>query len=427
MVLTEMLASLKIEVQDNLADTDELERAVVKTVSLMSRLLPKRSIVETIIGGAITGEALTIASNTGTLAYKPIKANSLKIPNKIEDTHFSVNYLTGIVTEIGSGLPDDTYTVSYDRDSRMMDISSVLPDYIRLERIEYPAGQDPPINPTFDLIGDYILIKGQKVTLSSAERLRLIYLGKWTPPTISENGDYPSHLDNAIIIGSAGQYLIYKAEKYVQNAISALSVLEAPTDYTIVKPSSPTLPDTPTAPIPPTPSYTAAEAAMTAVGTEITAAKDHHTSGVEVINAGTRGENVAANYGLYASTIMSGAGHRVNEAVARLRQIEEDLTLYASKVTAFGSEVNTYANQVSGLISKYREDINNEVAGVNNFGAQVTKYQTQITEQEMKARNFLDIAGRYLASGQAKINEFLVMLGLKPEFYTSKSLSEQRD
>jgi len=113
--------------------------------------------------------------------------------------------------------------------------------------------------------------------------------------------------------------------------------------------------------------------------------------------------------------------------VARLRQIEEDLALYASKVTAFGSEVNTYANQVSGLISKYREDINNEVAGVNNFGAQVTKYQTQITEQEMKARNFLDIAGRYLASGQAKINEFLVMLGLKPEFYTSKSLSEQRD
>jgi len=79
------------------------------------------------------------------------------------------------------------------------------------------------------------------------------------------------------------------------------------------------------------------------------------------------------------------------------------------------------------LVNKFRSEIDCETLGINNFGAQVTKYQVQIAEQEMKARNFLDIAGRYLASGQAKINEFLVMLGLKPEFYTSKSLSEQRD
>ena len=39
----------------------------------------------------------------------------------------------------------------------------------------------------------------------------------------------------------------------------------------------------------------------------------------------------------------------------------------------------------------------------------------QAQNNQVKASKFLEIAGRYLASGQSKINEFLVMLGVKVE------------
>jgi len=37
------------------------------------------------------------------------------------------------------------------------------------------------------------------------------------------------------------------------------------------------------------------------------------------------------------------------------------------------------------------------------------------TRRETAAARYLDAAGRYLASGQAKINEFLGALGFRPE------------
>ena len=505
MNLTEMIGAIRIEVQNTEADTDAVTRAVGKTVSLMSRLLPKRSIVEAKIEGDVTGETLVIASSTGTLAVHPVKVGSVSMSgSKVEGTHFSVNHLTGVVTEIGSGLTDGSYTVSYSRDPRVFDIAEEISDCIKIERVEYPAGEEPPVNPTFENIGNFLFFKGRDFQLSEDNYLRAIYLSAWTPPS-DEDGDYPSHLDDAVIIGSAGQYLIFMAEDYVQEAHTALATLTAPTVYTVVKPTigafpnaptaptlstltppdsytiskpgSPSLPGLPTAPAPPGISLGAAEGAMGAVANAIDAAIAYLTSGVTYINSSTRGNNVAANYGSYGGVAMEGAGHRASEAVARIRQVEAEIGYYASQVTAFGSEVNAYANNINGLIGKYREDINNEVAGINNvnvnvqkylaeiqedqnlvakyreevnqyvaqtnalvnkfrseidneviginnFASQVTRYQAQIQEQEMKSRNLLDIAGRYLASGQSKINEFLMMLGIKMEFPTTKLTSE---
>ncbi len=455
MTLAEMVAAIQIEVQDDTMDDEVIERAVTKTVSLMSRLLPKRNVSEYRIGGNVTSETLTIASSTGTLVVHPVKVGSVKITGEVEGTDFSVNHLTGVVTEIGSLLADGTYTVSYSRDPRAFDIAAQISDCIKIERVEYPAGQEPPVNPTFEHIGDFLFFKGKDFQLTEAYYLRATYLSAWTVPGVVA-GNYPSHLDNAVIIGSSGQYLIFMAEKEVLLAVTSLatvtpptaptlSSLTPPTGYTIVKPSSPTLPDAPTAPTPPTPSYTAAEGAMTAIGTEITAAKAHHTTGAALANAATKGDNPAVVYGQYAGTIMEGAGHRVNEAIARLRQIEEALTLYANQVTSYGSAVNAYANNISGLIGKYREDINNEIAGINNVSANVqkylaeiqedqnmvTKYQQQVNQyvaqvqnKQIESSQYLNIAGRYLASGQAKIQEFLAMLGIKSEFPTTKLLSE---
>ena len=428
MILSEIIGNLRIELQDTdqlLYKEEELIRAIEKSVSLMSRLIPKRGIIETTIVRIISGETLTITSSTGALAYKPIKKGTLIITGKALDSDYRIDYLTGVVTEVGSNLPDANYIVSYELDTGMLDLSSILPDYIKLERVEYPAGSAPPTLITFDTYGTILVFRGT-VSLTENEHLRIIYLARWSPPTLTEEGDYPSHLNDAIIIGSAGQALIFKAEKYVAEAADAFAVLAEPSAYTFVKPSSPSLPSVPTKPTAPTLSFTAVETALTAIDTEITAAKAKLTSGETYINAATRGEGVATTYGTYGGIVMEGAGHRVSEAIARLRQIEETLTKYASEVAAFGSETNSYANHVSGLVSLFRGQGEVESVGANIYASQVNAFVAMISGQQAKANTLLDIAGRYLASGQSKINEMLIMLGQKPEFQTQKASSEQR-
>ncbi len=557
MTLAEMIAALDYELQDTgtLWSDAERTRAIQKTVNLMSRLIPKRSVVEGIITRTISSEALTIASSTGTLAHKPIKKGSLTITGEVEGTDYTVNYRTGVVTEVGSLLADGAYTANYELDSQMYNLSEVsLTDYIKIESIEYPVGDTPISKPTFDVIDGFIVLRGSEV-FTEDDHIRITYLKKWTAPATAA-GDYPTHLDDIVIIGSAGQCLIYKAELYVQSAVTILTAVTAPTNYTITKPTSPTLstvptvytivkpttptfpsaptpptlstltppsaytiskptsptlPTAPTAPTAPTPSYTAAELAMTAIGDAITAAIAYLTTGATYLSAFSWDEKAVADLGSHAAVAMEAAGHRVNEAIARLRQIEEALTLYASQVTSYGSAVNAYANAINGVIGKYREDINNEIAGINNvtastqiyvaeiqedgnllskyqqdvnqyaaqtaalvnkfqaeiqnellginnysaqvnlylaqvnalvskfqaeiqnetlginnFQAQVQKYSSQVASQEAVARGFLDVAGRYLASGQAKIGEFYAALGIKPEFVTQRAMSEQR-
>jgi hypothetical protein len=427
MKMPEMLDALRIEVQDTdkaIWDDVELIRAIDKSVSLMSRLIPKRAIVEAKIKVTITGETLTIASSTGTLAYKPAQYGTVEISDKTLDTDYTVNYLTGVITEVGSSLTDGSYTVSYSIDPYILDISTILSDYIRIERVEYPVGNQPPsfITPLQEVFATYMVFKD---TLTEDKSIRITYLTYWTSPTATSNGDFPRSLDNAILIGSAGQALIFKAEKYVQSAVNAMTTLTVPTDFGIVLPSSPSLPTAPTAPTAPSLSFTDVSAAITAISTEITAAKGHITSGETVINTSNPGQNVSENYGNYAKAVFDAANTRVQEALVQLRIQEDNIQKYSSQVTAYGSAVNAYANEISGLSGVYREDINSQGTGVAEFSARVNKYTAQVNEQQMKVTNWLNIAGRFLASGQAKINEMLVMLGQKAEYNMYKTSPEQ--
>lgn len=503
MLITDLLSNIRIELQDRDSDLwqdDELVRAVEKAVSHMSRLLPKRNVVETTLVRTIASETLTISSSTGTLAYKPVKVDSLTITGKTLDTDYTVDYLTGIVTEIGSLLPDTDYTAAYELDPYMLDISSLLSDYIKIERVEYPAGGSPPTHVTSDVFGEFLVFRGD-TSLTDDEHLRIVYLGKWTAPDLDTDGDYPSHLNNVIIIGSSGQALIFKAEKYTQlsastidNIIETLNSLDnlilitpditvptapslsipsapsaptlatmtpptaptlstltpptsptlstltpptsptlstltppsapsltditaptapsldeltPPTAYTFVKPTSPSIPEAPSAPSEASISFTDAETAIDAVDTEITAAKAQLEAGDDLINVATRGDRVGETFGVYAAVNMSAAGHRVNESLARLRQLEDTLAKYASEVTSYGSDVNAYANNISGLIGIFREEVNTEMGGVNDYQADINKYQAEISEQVLAINLFVSEVNNY----QAEINEESMKIG----------------
>jgi len=492
MQLVAMIGALRIELQDVAeavhSDT-ELSRAVQKTVSLMSRHLPKRSIVETTLARVITEETLTISSDTGTLAYKPIKVGSLAITGKTLDTHYQVNYLTGVVTEVGSGLPDTDYTATYELDSHIFDLSSILTDYVKIEWVEYPLEDGISSRPTYDLVGGFLLFR-REVELTDDYHLRVVYHSKWTMPGVSD-GDYPSHLDDIVIIGSAGQALIFKAEAYMQLARSTasgvltvlatldnlvapttplapnmddvtppgdysvdalaapdlpaaptapttpdISDITPPSDYTFVKPSCGDFPAAPSAPsaldlgaltpptdytlnkpffgsapTPPTTlsfTLTGYEAAADAIEALIADAKLFLSVGSGYINQATRGDNVAANYGQYANVAMEAAAQRNNEAVHRLRLLEEYVGTYRG-------DVDKYASEVTAYLGKYQGEVQTETAGINEFLARVNKYRVEVDDYNQRINEYREEVNSYLA----EVNSYSAQVtGLSNKFQT---------
>ncbi len=457
------LAEMKIELRIELSDgatffTDaELARAVTKTVSMLSRFIPKRAIVETTLTRSITGESLTIASSAGTLANKPVKPGTVVITGKVLDTDYTVNYITGVVTEIGALLPDTDYTVEYELDDNMLDISSLLPeeDYIKIERVEYPVGDDPPTIVTFEVFGEILLVKGRGVDLVETNHIRIIYLKPWTAPATAVDGDYPEHLDNAIIIGSAGQALIFKAEKYVQQSITELELVNAAADSMATPLAAintalgkvDALVTLATTALDKVGDYlesngttdnakevlanitddiadlrTAIETALDLSGTYLTGAtapatKKYLEDGDAFIESINDGEDVAGKYADYAIAAAQLYQGLVTEATVRLDNIRtyiEEASGWMRMGDTFIAEAGQRLNQAGAFVGEASQ----RVAEVNAWAVQADRYA-------LTSREYLTIAGRYLASGQAKINEFLVSLGIKPEFMTQRGSSEQ--
>uniref|UniRef100_A0A6M3KIZ2 Uncharacterized protein n=1 Tax=viral metagenome TaxID=1070528 RepID=A0A6M3KIZ2_9ZZZZ len=443
-----MITAMRLELQDpadgsTIWSDAELTRGITKSVSLMSRLIPKRVIVETTLTREVTGEALTIASSTGTLAYKPVKVGSVSITGETLDTDYTINYLTGVVTEKGALLIDGAYTVSYKLDPKMLDISTLLSDYIKIERVEYPAGDSPATHITpNDIFGSLVIFKDD-VTLMTNKHIRIVYLTFWTAPGASA-GDYPTSLDNAVVIGAVGQSLIFKAELYVQEAITNIAASKTLLDAisAVTAPTAPTI----------TGYLTSAETALNAAIARFAAAVlEVDKMDAPLANAATAMGKVAAEIALGNGYLDSGSAlittindaDRVADTYAGYAQAEaalgqgygiesqQDISLAIAWEARAAREMgigNSYVNEAvqrlaeaSRLVDKYQMDVGKYTQDNAYYQAQLAKSR----EYQTTAAQYLEIAGRYLSSGQAKINEMFVMLGVKPEFQFYKGSSEQ--
>jgi hypothetical protein len=326
---------------------DELTRAVEKSISLMSRLLPKRTYVE----AALTAPMII-------------------------STH-------------------------------LLDISPFLSDFIRIDRIEYPANESPPEFLTADIMKTHLLFR-EDPTLTVGNTIRIIYYSKWTAPTLIANGDYPSHLDNAIIVGSTGQALIFKSEKYLQLAAAAASetAVTITTDVTdlitLAKAALASASAAFASSLVLTNVATPLGGAVTdlsSASSALSTALGYLNSGLAYINAATRGDRVADNYGSYGDV-----GSRIGTAyVQAASQNAAIAQAYLDSSTRQGAAGNGYvqaASQYVALISKLL-DTSGETSTIT----------TQL----------LDVSGRFLASGQAKINEMLAALGTRVEMQSQRS------
>ena len=386
-----MIEDMRIELQDTneiLYTNDDLIRGIHKSVSLMSRLLPKR--------------VITTQTLTNDMIYTPY----------------------------------------------MLDISSFLTDFIRIERVVYPVGssEEAPENPTFDPIYPYLILR-KDLSLIADKSIQIVYLSKWTPPKPEAIGDYPEHLDDSIIIGASGQALIYKAEKYVQlaaasidkdidtlDAIEAVVLATPPTLTTYLEAVTTYLGKADTKFLTQLAAQIAAGALMESGGITvmsnvtglISSGSGFLSTGAPFINDATRGAKVGETYGQYS------------QACAALAAIAERLS------GSYASYDNSRANFASAEVNAGIGHVNQAVQVVATMSRLIELYNSNLRANEITlqqqlrnieasrgyetaTKQYLEVAGRYLASGQAKINEFLAGLGIKPEFYAQKFSAEQRD
>lgn len=400
MKLNEIENAIRIELADiavAVYSDDEIYSALDRATALLSRMIPKHDIAELFIPKDVTGETLTIASNKGTLAQKPIKYNSETIKAgdgsvKKRGTDYHFNYLTGEVTEIDSNLPDADYTVDYSMDDNMLDITSIKP--IKLEQIEYPI---PATYPAWRYYDGLLKIVERDVSLSGGERLRVYYLNRYFPPTLAEDGTYPEHLNTPVIIGSSGLAMISKAGKYILDAI-ALDVPNVP--------DLPTAPNAPTDTPPSAPSldYTKADAALCNAETEISNADAFLTSGEVKIDEITAGDRVGQTYGDYAGMALTAARDYITEAAQyldrnnqALNKYNRELDEFTAILNKFGNEVNLYNSEASSKLNKYNSEF-------NRWNARVTALV-----------NFSD---RLKSKGIERLNEFYSLIGYKAEAET---------
>lgn len=340
MILTEMHSALRIDLQDTAAvvyTDEELTRAINKAVALMGRIIPRLAIAEFTLSRTIDDETLAIASSTATTAYKPVKYDSETITASgttyVRDTNYSINYMTGVVTEI-TGMTDGDYNIDYQLDPYILDINTITDGMLNIARVEYPLGDVPQTFPTTNWYGDYLYFTGED-TLSAGQHVRVLYYKRYLTPTEDAAGDYPLHLDEAVLTGACGQAILSKARAYFDEAVAAAT--SSDTSLTAADGD-----------------ITDAETALDEVATYLDLAAAYLTTGDNLINAVNAGRDVGSTYASYAAQEAGIANQYIAEATARLNSAQIEL----SKSERHNAETVNYIAVISAMTEAGQAKLN---------------------------------------------------------------------
>ena len=221
-------------------------------------------IILTEVGGsAAAGDTLSIGTAAPDTAGKevwiqltnPVKPGSesiysgaLKTGTKYTlDTDYHMDYANGRICFLsgGSMAVDTTYYANYDRAQTAIDISSIIPELIRITKVLYPADKIPEQSVAFSVWENMLTLGSPRPGVSQEamvdkEHIAIFYEAKHAPPTDVGSGSYPEHLDQVVLIGAAGYALLIEAIQYEQQAVTDLAEIRTTLGYLGIGGASPT-------------------------------------------------------------------------------------------------------------------------------------------------------------------------------------------
>lgn len=424
MLLTEARNALRLDLKDTdpdaqILEDSDLDRAVGRAVSDLTRFLPRDLIYEVAVVFTITDENWTSAAAAGTwvtLANKPIKFNSETVKNAAgspceRDTDYSIDYSNGKITHISGGLIGDneSCTISYDKSHIGVDLSSIIDSLVRAERVEYPVGQVPQLFVDFELAGDFLTLTGSTESqeeLTEYEHVAVHYKAKHSAPTPSDEGTYPSFLDGTVLL-AAGAYALFALALYHEHLASA-DLVASRTALT----SAATSLAAATTALAKVDTYLAggsestkallaqittdAAELRTAIGTALGAvatyltgdtapsAKKYLDDGDALINESNKGQDVAENFSSFALACVSMANGLMTEASIRLDSLRtyiEQASGYTTIANGFMAEAE---HRIAAAANYISEAVTRQSSATQELGLS-DKYRTDATDRRSEA------------------------------------------
>ena len=326
------------------------------------------------------------------------------------DTDYEMDYANGRVRmKSGGALADNTtYYANYDRAPTAIDISSIIPELIRIGKVLYPADKVPEQAVAFSIWENMLIIGSPRTgasqeALTDGEHIAIYYEARHAPPTSVGPGSYPEVLDQVVLIGAGGYALLIEALQYEQQAVTDLGAVRSALvnvvkylnnnsdadaagilqDITDNKAELRTKIDD------------AVNAMATALGKVSSIDLDVATVGAVawllegelLIDKLNDGKNVPENFADYARTKVQIGQTRVQTAMA-----------YMQEATGRLENLKTYIAQSSGY---------NRIA--EDFVAEAVQYEAAVA-------NDMLLADRFRAEAQIRMAEFNTILASKAEY-----------
>ena len=412
-------------------------------------------VVEEIEGNA-AADVLDIGTNEPNLATggvwiqlsNPVWPDTLSIYSAagktgtkyVEDTDYEVDYANGRVRMIygGSLAAATTYYANYERHHLNLDISSILPELVRIIKVLYPAGKVPEQSVAFKLWENMLTIGSQRTgesqkELVDKEHIAIHYETWHTPPTLSGPGSYPEYLDEIVLRGAGGYVYLVEALQYQLAAVTDLTSMRSELENT-------------------TAAYTTMNAAIVkmtkylennseedAVGilmditdnianlrTAMTTAWDAaaamlgEVSTLDLDKATSGAEDLLDNVTTATINSLQDGGPDVPEKHAAISQTRAAFgNIRISTAQMYLSEANARLNDIMAMI----QESAGYIAVVQQFHNEVMASQTQINSYLAEASQYSDavannmlLSDRFRAEGNNRLTEFRELLKSRAEY-----------
>ncbi len=210
--------------------------------------------------GSDTNDTLSVGTTSGFGIWvqldNPIKPESETIYSAaskggtlyVRDTDYQMDYANGriLILSVGSMLENTTYYANYDKAQCTIDISTIVPELIRIVKVIYPVDKIPEQSVAFTVWEDMLTIGSPRPTVSQEamtdkEHIAIYYEARHAPPTDVGSGSYPELLDQVVLIGAAAYALLVEALQYELQAVTDLAEVRTTLDYLGTGGASPTL------------------------------------------------------------------------------------------------------------------------------------------------------------------------------------------
>ena len=148
------------------------------------------------------------------------------------NTDYLMDYANGRIcmTNAGDMIVATTYYASYDMAPTSIDISSIMPELLRIGKVLYPADKVPEQQVSFSIWENMLTIGSlrpgvSQTSLTDGEHIAIYYEAKQTPPTLVSSGSYPEFLDEIVLQGAGGFAVLMEALELELNSVADLAEL----------------------------------------------------------------------------------------------------------------------------------------------------------------------------------------------------------